>query len=301
MREIDKKFIMLYNASMNQRSQFMRKMTIAVALYLLSSPLTLFAYEAAPLSSTLAPTDITEQSARVNGKVNPSDSTDTMEWFEWGISGRGGIEAYETRHTSVYGGNTMVNTGETLQGLAPNTQYFYRQISENTRGKDTGQTVYFTTKILRTAVIPIALIETLDATYVNESEGLMRAFMSPHGNPSALYWFEWGSSIRFENQTPQRTLGYSSSLVSEKLTHLDSGTTYYYRAVADSGDGRFTGAVKVFHTRGNPPPPLESQHAQTISTTQSYDNTGRAITTNGTQAAAGGGGGNSFALPTPIR
>lgn len=276
---------MVYNLTMKKMMHRLFARSMSLVVLALLSPTTLFAYEAAPLSSTIAPTMVTEQSAKLNGKVNPTDAPDTYAWFEWGISGRTGSELYETRHIRVSGGyRSQRDVSESIVGLAPNTQYFYRVVAENSRGKDMGQMVYFTTKNIGVSREPISLIETREATYVNESGATLEAYMSPHGNSKAQYWFEWGTTLRFENTTPHRTKGGSSGIVKEKLTRLDSGTTYYFRAVTESSEGRFAGTLKVFHTSGNPPPASETPRAQTVSVTSGDDGVARRTTTSGVPA-----------------
>ena len=100
-------------------------------------PATLLAYEASPVAITKNATYLTEKSARLNGRVNPNEMPDTKQWFEWGVSGQYQT-VYETPHNGMWSQSSLADTSADLVGLAPNTQYFYRQIAENGRGKDVG-------------------------------------------------------------------------------------------------------------------------------------------------------------------
>ncbi|MEK7118028.1 MAG: hypothetical protein AAB869_00270, partial [Patescibacteria group bacterium] len=106
----------------------------SVALFALSASSLTFAYEAIPIALTSQATFITEKQMQLNGRVNPSELPDTYEWFEWGIVGRNTV--YETDRKLLWGVNQLTNTSAMIVGLAPNTQYFYRQIAENNHGRD---------------------------------------------------------------------------------------------------------------------------------------------------------------------
>lgn len=209
------------------------------------------AYEAAPLSWTQQPSFVTEKSMQLNGMVNPGDMPDTYQWFEWGIVGRS--EVYTTRSNHLRGGNQQYKTSATLIGLAPSTQYFFRQVSENSRGKDVGMTGYVTTKPLTTAVVPIALVRTEEAVFVDETFATLRGYVSPHGSTETEAWFEWGETTLLEHQTPHRRVGGGAAPFEARLTKLAPGTLYYFRAVAENTQGRSYGTLKVLLTRGTPP------------------------------------------------
>jgi hypothetical protein len=204
---------------------------------------------AAPFANTLSPTYLTEKSAKLNGAVNPSETTDTYQWFEWGISGRD--EIYETARHVMRSATTLINTSESIYGLAPGTLYFYRQVAENSRGKVTGTTVYFTTKSLPTPDTPVVLVETYDATLVAETSATLNGYVSAHENAGASWWFEWGETTTFGNATPVRIPGRYSAPVKTSVTKLAPGTTYYFRIVGENSN-RTYGTTKTFVTLGEP-------------------------------------------------
>ena len=218
-------------------------------IFVALTPSLLFAYEAAPYSETRSPTFITEKSAQLNGRVNPNEMPDTYEWFEWGISGRS--EVYQTSRNSLRRRSTQVATDAKVVGLAPSTQYFYRQVSENSRGKSVGVTTYFTTKPLSSPLKPIAVITTSDAVFLSDTGATLRGYVSPHGNAKTRTWFEWGTTAKTENKTPEQGSGGDSATVSSKLSGLMPGSLYYFRAVAENEQGRTYGALRVFSTRGS--------------------------------------------------
>lgn len=130
---------------------------LSAPLFVCVVPLSAYAAESAPFASTIAPTLITEKSARVNCRINPGEMNDTYYWVEWAIANNGIF--YETTHTIT--GAQLTNVGVDLVGLAPSTSYNYRCVAENSHGKDTGVTTYFLTKSISTISSPIVIVQTL--------------------------------------------------------------------------------------------------------------------------------------------
>lgn len=248
---------------MQQKTKTILYVSLIGAASLFFAPATLFAYEAAPYAQTVSPTFVTEKSIQMNGRVNPNEMADTYEWFEWGIVGRS--EVYETKHDRLWGGSTQANTSETIVGLAPQTQYFYRQIAENGRGKDIGTLMYVTTKPLQSVLPPIVITATNDAVFIGETSATLRGYVSPHGNSKTKSWFEWGTTQTMKNRTAEQGSWGNSGPVEAKLQSLMQGTVYYFRAVAENEQGRSYGAIKVFTTSGQPEPVIsETPHLQNI-------------------------------------
>ncbi len=243
------------------------------------------ASQAAPFATTKAPTYITEKSARLNGAVNPNEMPDTYQWYEWGVVGRYDV-VYETRHTQMWSGTQMIDTSADIAGLAPSEQYFYRQIAENSRGKDVGQTTYFTTKPLPNPIDPIIIVQTNAPDTINDTSAVLNGYISPHGNTTAKYWFQWGAASRLENETSHNGWGTDSGPVQISITGLTPGTNYYYRMIGENSQGVVYGVTKIFSTRGIPPPPPESLREQSVSQPQAQgDGVIRKITTNAQTAS----------------
>jgi len=212
----------------------------------LLTPVVVAAAPSAPFVRTLSPTFVTEKDAQLNGAVNSAETRDTYQWFEWGISGRS--EVYETKHNSIRSSTVLVNTNTEISGLAPNTLYFYRQIAENGHGKTVGATTYFTTKPLPQSETPVLILETRDASAIGETNAILNGYVSPHGNPKATWWFEWGKTRSFGQSTRTVSVGFGSRLAQTRITDLESGTRYYFRIVGENSD-RVYGSTKSFLTR----------------------------------------------------
>ncbi len=72
---------------------------------------------------------------------------------------------------------------------------------------------------------------------------------SDGGDPNLLVWFEWGKSPSLGNQTPKMTK-HGVGEFTYQLSHLDSCTTYYYRAAVShqNFDDTHYGEIKSFTT-----------------------------------------------------
>lgn len=278
-------------------SSILKKIATSTLIVSFFLPSVVFAYEASPVAITRNATYITEKSVRLNGRVNPNDMPDAKQWFEWGVSGQYQI-VYETSHNSIRGRSTLLDTSANLVGLAPSTQYFYRQIAENGRGKDVGQTVYFTTKSLLTQIEPLVIVETKEPAYVTSESATLRGYVSPHGNKNASFWFQWGTTMTLENETPHRGHGGDSSMTEVKLSNLASGTGYFFRIVGENSRGRIYGATRYFVTTGTPSLSLavdsEAPRDQVIATPDTSVATQKVVTSDNTGVI---GGGKSF-LPS---
>lgn len=258
---------MVYNRIMKyQRLHFIA--VFILMIFVVGSTSSALAYQAAPIAITKSASFITEKSVQLNGQVNSNDMPDAYAWFEWGVSG--GSTVYETKHVRVSSrNNTLMNFKASISGLAPGTQYYFRQVIESSRGKDLGYTSYVTTNKLANAVFPLVIVETKEPLSLAENTVTLRGYVSPHGDRSTKAWFEWGTSFQLESKTTARTVSANSAFFENKLTNLAPGTAYYYRIVAENTAGRIYGVTRIFYTKGTPPPPPEVAISQTVSTPQS--------------------------------
>jgi len=100
------------------------------------------ALAAKPAATTGAAANVTFQSARVNGSVDPNRET-TNYYFQYGTT-----IAFGT-NSSLFpagGGANPVRVSIDLGGLAPQTRYFYRIVAQNRSGTTLGKRRSFTTR-----------------------------------------------------------------------------------------------------------------------------------------------------------
>ena len=100
---------------------------------------------------------------------------------------------------------------------------------------------------------PAAL--TGDPTATGASSATITAGVTPNGAPTAVV-FEYGPTLSFGSITVPTGAGseLTSVPITETLSGLQPGTTYFYRAVAASPVGTTLGAVKSFTTTGSTAP-----------------------------------------------
>lgn len=95
-----------------------------------------------PIATTSSAQDITFNSARIRGRIDPKGATPTTYWFEWGETkdlGRSTSHEVEARLDRF-------ETAQFLTNLNPKTRYYYRLVAETPVGADAGSTLSFTTK-----------------------------------------------------------------------------------------------------------------------------------------------------------
>jgi hypothetical protein len=105
----------------------------------------------APVTVTLAPTQVTASSATAAGAVNPHDAALSSCGFEYGTSTSYGQSVPCAALPAATGGNQSVSAQ--LEGLSPNTLYHYRLLAGSPAGAAAGADVTFTTAVSST--IPI--------------------------------------------------------------------------------------------------------------------------------------------------
>ncbi|AHG93731.1 Ig domain protein group 2 domain protein (plasmid) [Gemmatirosa kalamazoonensis] len=108
---------------------------------------------------------------------------------------------------------------------------------------------------LATSAAPV--VTTLAATNVAATSAVVQGNVAQDGKPYTM-WFEWGtsptlatsSSSNPSNGPPAACPGTAVCTWSLTLSSLTSGTTYFYRAVANNAVGTTRGAIMSFTTLG---------------------------------------------------
>ena len=200
-----------------------------------------------PSCITLAASDITSNTATLNGTVNPNDLS-TIVTFEYGTTTS--YESTATAAPSPVNGNTIVNVSVALTGMNPATTYHYRIKTVNSIGTTLGDDKTFTIS----GQAP--LVTTLNATYITASNvtlnGTVNAF-----NSSATVSFEYGTTTSYGKSipaSPNLVSGQTITNVSAVISGLNSETTYHYRINSVNALGTTPGEDMSFTTLPPPPP-----------------------------------------------
>ena len=193
-------------------------------------------------------TGVSQSEATLHAQINP-DQLGTTYRFEYGeTTGYG----QETAEEPLAAGSSAVPRSAQLTGLDLGTTYHYRLVATNEAGTTTGPDETLTT--LSSAPV--------DATYVTGitgSEAALHARVDPLGNDTHVY-FQYGTlPCRANPEACNTTLdppgedigsGSEDASAEAKLTGLESGATYHYRAIASNSLGLTEGPERTLTTRG---------------------------------------------------
>lgn len=220
-----------------------------------------------PIVTTSPATNITSNSGVLRGTVFPNDNVTTV-WIEYGTSSLLGarIDLY-----SISPQNTSYDVTASLNGLQPNTYYYYRLMGQNSYGTSQGSIVSFSTNSgPSTGNAPI--VQTFSAYNLTSNSGTLSGTVNPNGYLTT-YWFEYGTSPSLGNLTTSQTIGSGTGnvTVSATLTGLATNGTYYFRVIADNAYGRSQGSIASFATTGSGQASLPT--VQTNAATNIFQNT----------------------------
>lgn len=205
------------------------------------------ALAAAPTAVTGDASALTDTQASLAGTVNPQGKL-TSYAFQYG-------------RTTAYGQQTALTPAGSdardtpvradLAGLTPGTDYHYRVIATNADGTTVGADRTFRTTGTAPAPPPAPSVTTGGAD-VNGASATLSGSVNPNGVASS-YYFEFGTTANYGQQTPPRSAGSGSSAVSvsASLSGLVADATYHYRLVAVGPNGAISiGADRTFTTAG---------------------------------------------------
>jgi hypothetical protein len=183
-------------------------------------------------TTTEAPTDITRNSATLNGSFEP-DGLETHYFFEYGE-----YPYQKVPVTPANGGSGpgIVHVSVPVTGLAPGNsiegnRYEVRLVAENEAGRTTGETLTFHT------LPAVAGVTTLPPTSLTKTTATLNGSFEP-GGLDTHYYFEWGLNTGYGKFAPVPPPGVDGGsgtgvvTVSANLTKLELGKIYHFRLVA---------------------------------------------------------------------
>lgn len=199
-----------------------------------------------PFADTDPADSISADSARLTAEVNPND-TPTEAWFEWGTTTSLGNP---TSPQSLPADNQYRGVTQTISSLDCETTYYFQAVAQNTHGTDRGAIHSFATSPCTGP--PDA--QTNSATSITTSSATLQGQVNPNGLPTEA-WFEWGTTSSLGVETAREAVGTGSQsvLLSQGLSGLVCGTTYFYRVSAENDDALAHGATLSFTTGACPP------------------------------------------------
>ena len=164
---------------------------------------------AAPTVVTGSAVNVGQTAATLQGTVNPGGEATTY-FFEYGTTESYGLT---TPGQSAGNGNTAVNVDAALTGLTAGTTYHYRLVAMNADGTTRGADRTFTT-----AANPRPPgISNQHARDIAPDSVRLTASLDPNGT-ATTYHFEYGTSTRYGNATPEQPAGAGDGTVPVSVT-----------------------------------------------------------------------------------
>ena len=191
----------------------------------------------APNATTAPATNISENTALLNGIVNANYFSTTVT-FEYGTTtGYGNtVSAYE----STVEGGSATNVIADISGLATGRTYHFRVKAENSEGTVYGDDITFTTLL----GVQAPIVSTNPATNISQTGATLNGTVNANGL-SAKVTFEYDSNTTSYDSTiaafQSPVAGDSITNVSADISGLTPGVTYHFRVKAENSDGTVYG------------------------------------------------------------
>lgn len=206
---------------------------------------------AEPTAQTLSASEISEDSARLNGYLY-TQGEDTTYWFEYGTS-RSDLDQ-DTSERDVSDRDGRVTVSNTIQnGLDSDETYYFRLVAENSDGIDRGEILSFQTDDSsgNNGGSNSPTVSTLSVRLSGNSAAFSGS-VDPQG-ASTQIWFRYGRTSGALSFTTEGSWVYGTRVqtFSQTALNLSPGTSYYYQAVAQNQDGIDFGETLYFSTSGS--------------------------------------------------
>jgi hypothetical protein len=190
----------------------------------------------APTCTTDATSNITPNSARLNGTVIPNRLA-TNVYFNYGLTTS---YTFTTTPQAIGNGSTSVAVWADISGLLPNTGYNFRVVGRNDTGTTCGNNQTFTTK-------PPTTCTTNPADNITPNSARLNGTINPNGLSTNAY-FNYGLTTSYTVTTISQAIGSGTTTVtvSADISGLSSNTVYNFRCAAFNTSGTIYGTNRTF-------------------------------------------------------
>jgi hypothetical protein len=200
-----------------------------------------------PTVSTSSASNISTNSATLNGLANPNNAS-TTAYFQYGTSASFGSTSSSY---NVGSGNSQSSFSAGISGLSDNTTYYFRSVANNSYGTVYGNTLSFTTTTSQQQG-GVPTVSTNSASSISTSNSTLNGYVNPNGASTSV-WFQYGTSNSFGSTSTSASVGSGNSQLSYSISvsGLSGNTTYYFRSVANNSFGTVYGNTLSFTTTGD--------------------------------------------------
>ena len=203
----------------------------------------------APHSNGVAPVDVTNTSATMEGFVTPNGSEVTECYFEYGTE-PDSLANHALCSPSPGSGTEPVAVSAHVEDLPESSAVYYRLVSKNAFGSDSTVREH----LLTLPNEPNATGEP--ANPVGRTTATLQGKVNPHESLVEQCYFKWGATSVSEHTTPCSSLpgsGNGSVRVSAPIEGLSESTTYFYKLVATNVFGENESGQRNFTTEPTAP------------------------------------------------
>lgn len=194
--------------------------------------------EKAPSITTKTATDVTTNSAELNGELTSQGCSNVTEYgFYWGTSSNPSTK--KKIGSSIDDDDNFYTT---VTNLKTNTKYYFKAYAKNSSGTTYGTVKYFTTKSAEKPAV------TTKTASTGEGCATLNGVVTSDGDSDITsYGFYYGTT-----SSPSTKIEVDDSYIAEntaftyKLTGLTDGVTYYVKAYATNSQGTSYGNVQKF-------------------------------------------------------
>lgn len=237
----------------------------------------------APSVDTNAAANVSNNSATLLGYVRSNGSNNSYGWFEYGTSPNYLTSTTPQTYvaaTSYSQYNSSIFSAQ-IYNLTPGTIYYFRSALRNDGGVAYGQILSFTTTggsypsgsstyypsgssygyygyspytsyaYYNPNSSGAPSVNTLAVSNIANTSATLNGQVNL-GTTGGSAWFEYGPSTSLGYRSDSQSFSFlgGSNQFNSLITNLNSGTTYYYRAVISSLNGTMYGQTMSFQTGG---------------------------------------------------
>jgi hypothetical protein len=201
-----------------------------------------FTTTAPPLATIGGAQEIVRSAGTIAGTVDPA-GLQTTYYFQYGPTTAYGQNAPTIQGVNLLAGHGAIPVSVRIANLVPGTVYHYRIVATNIDG-----TTYSPDETLTTTEPTPPSVTTGSASNITLTSATLTALIDPMGLETS-YVLELGTDPSYGTSIAGEVGASSETVtVSVPVVELAPSTTYHYRFLAISSDGRVHGQDRTFTT-----------------------------------------------------